>query len=467
MTASLHAWLPRRLVQTATAVAVAMPGLVVTTAAAAVAAPIEVRVPASVDTYVVQEQPNMSHGSETKLTAANWSDPWHTTTYLRFAVPAAPTGQRVTGVRLELTFQKLTLQPSTLELRTVSGTGWSESITYANRPAAGAVVATASIAAQGATSVSFDLTSVVNATSGEYSFAVTNPTSQSAGVFNSREYGANPPSVVLSYDSATPTLCGASFFWEGTESWPQALAREDSLFGGLDSVRFFHSGRPPAWPGPLDAGPRAFIVSFKGHPRDYVAGGASEEHMRQWFASAPRDRDIYWVYYHEPEQEIRDGQFTAAEYRAALKHLAELAGAAGNPRLFATEILMQWTVDPRSGRNWRDYYPGDGVLDVLGWDIYNDDAVAAKGQYTSPATLLEGIFAANDSVRLPTGIGELGSHIAAGDDGTRRAVWLQEMVNRLEAYGTLWVEYFDVAWTSGDYRLRDPDSASVWRTFCS
>lgn len=61
----------------------------------------------------------------------------------------------------------------------------------------------------------------------------------------------------------------------------------------------------------------------------------------------------------------------------------------------------------------------------------------------------------------------MGSHIAAGDDGTRRATWLREMNDYLAAHGSLWNLYFDLNWPTGDYRLRDPAGSTVWREFCS
>ncbi|ROT29264.1 DNRLRE domain-containing protein [Micromonospora sp. HM5-17] len=425
----------------------------------------EVTVPVEADTYVVREAPQTAYGSATKLAASNWSTPWHSEIYLRFPTPTPPPGQRIAAARLELTFQKLTQQPAALELRAVAGSGWSEAMTYATRPGTGAVLATAAVPAQGTPAVAFDVTSALPA-GGSVSFAVTNPTAQSAGVFHSREYGVDAPRLVVSYAPTGGTRCGASFARENGETWAAALAREDSLFNGLDAVRFFHGGLPPAWPGPLDVGNRPLVVSFKGNARDYAAG-THDAQLRQWFASAPRDRDIYWVYYHEPEDNIRDGEFTAAEYRAAWRRLAGLADEAGNPRLHATMVLMQWTLVPASGRNWRDYYPGDGVLDVLAWDVYNYDSTAAKGEYLTPASLLDPVVAANTSVGLPFGVAELGSHIAAGDDGTRRAAWIRAMNDYLVTHGSLWNLWFDHAWSTGDYRLRDPAGLAAWREFCS
>ncbi len=31
----------------------------------------------------------------------------------------------------------------------------------------------------------------------------------------------------------------------------------------------------------------------------------------------------------------------------------------------------------------------------------------------------------------------------------------------------LWVLWFDIDWSTGDYRLRDPAGVAAWRDFCS
>ncbi|MEV0425622.1 DNRLRE domain-containing protein [Micromonospora sp. NPDC050495] len=455
------------MLSAATLLSVAVPGAVAASGtstpagAGAPAGTTEVRIPVAADTYVVQEMPTIGYGSATKLAASNWSTPWHSEIYLRFPLPATPAGRRVVSARLELAFQKLTEQPAALRLHPVASTSWSESITYANRPAMGPAMTTVDLTGQGTTSVSFDVTDVVGQAAGARSFAVTNPSAESAAVVNSRERGTDVPTIVISY--VTTTLCGTSYARENGESWPEGLAREEALFGPLGAVRFFHGGPPPAWPGPLDVGSRALVVSFKGNARDYLAGRYDDQ-MRQWFAGAPRDRDVYWVYYHEPEDNIRDGEFTAADYRAAWRRLSALADEAGNPRLFATQVLMQWTVVPASGRDWRDYYPGDGVLDVLAWDIYNYDA--AKGRYLAPATLVDPAVAVNTTVGLPIAVAELGSHIATGDDGTARAVWVRAINQYLGQRGSRWNLWFDLSWPTGDYRLRDPAGVSAWRDFC-
>ncbi|MFC5821049.1 CBM96 family carbohydrate-binding protein [Nonomuraea harbinensis] len=415
------------------------------------------------DTYVVAEAPGNVYGTAAKLAASHWNTPWHSQAYLRFSVPAPPAGRSIASARLEMLYQKTEQQASVTELRSVADNSWTESMTYASRPAVGPVVATATLPAPGATAISFDVSATVRA-AGTYSFAMTNPTAQSATVVHSREAGDLGPRLIVSYTG--PTLCGASFAAETGETYQQALAREDSLFGGLEAVRVFYGGLPQPWPGKLDAGNRPMVISFKASPGAVVAG-THDAAMRTWFAAAPRDQDIYWSFYHEPEDNIRNGEFTAADYRQAWSRLAGLAREAANPRLRGTLILMGWTVDPASGRDWRDYYPGRAALDVLAWDVYNYDTTAAKGRYLAPATLLDATLAVNRAENLPHGVAELGSHIAAGDDGTGRAAWLADMTGYLNRHASVWALYFDLDWPTGDYRLRDPASRAAWSAFCS
>jgi len=424
------------------------------------------QVPASADTYVVAEQPATRYGTATKVAASNWST-WHSEAYLRFDLPAPPAGTRIAQVRLGLTFQRLDQQAARLDVYRVTG-AWSETTTYADRPSRGALVATATIPGQGTTGLSIDVSAAVPA-AGTYSFALVNPSSQSAAVFDSRERGASGPRLAVTYEATTGgPLCGASFTSEQPgETYQQAFHRLDTLYGGLDTVRVFYGGLPANWPGKLDAGNRPLIVSFKAAPRDILAG-AHDAYLRAWFRAAPTNREISWTYYHEPEDNIRDGEFTAPDYRAAWQRLARLADEAGNPRLRATLILMGWSLDPRSGRNWRDYYPGRDTIDVLGWDNYND--AAAKGRYASPAEVFGRLVEVSRAEGLPFGIAETGSAIIAGDDGTGRAAWLRDAVRYLTEAGALYIAYFDLDWRehSGvDYRLRDAPGAAAWREFCT
>ncbi|SFA91595.1 Glycosyl hydrolase family 26 [Amycolatopsis marina] len=268
--------------------------------------------------------------------------------------------------------------------------------------------------------------------------------------------------------AAAAPPCGASFLPETKgETYQQAFERVNDYYG-LESVRVFYSGLPRHWPGKVDAGKLPLSVSFKANPRE-VTAGKHDQHFRKWFAETPKDVDVHWTYYHEPEDNIEKGQFTAAEFRAAWKHLHGIAQQANNPRLRSSLILMSWTADPPSERNWKDYYPGSAYVDVLTWDAYNKIKGTTKN-YRSPEEILGNAVAVNKAAGKPLAIGELGSALASGDkDGSGRAAWLRETTEYLAQHGALWVQYFDVDYRPqghSDYRLRDKASKTAWHDFC-
>ncbi|MEU8798007.1 DNRLRE domain-containing protein [Spirillospora sp. NPDC048819] len=457
-------------------------------------------VPAAADTYVVREMPGEGFGDAGKITASLWPD-WHTEAYVAFDVPQGT--PRITRARVEFTFERPRNRPRQVELRTVTGS-WTETGTsWRNRPATGPVVATA---ATGDDKISFDVGSIVNGP-GRYAFAVINRNDSSAASLHSRETGHGGPRLVLSTrpgespaPSASPTrtpeasgsalpqpgpeptwraprpaappetppgdgktLCGISLNLKPGETFQQALGRLDGKYGGLETVRLFYRGVPPAWPGNPDTGSRPPIISFKLAPEEVLAG-EHDEAMTRWFATAPRDRDVYWVYYHEPEDNIAAGEFTAADYRAAWRHLRALADKAGNSRLHATLVLMSWDLDPLSKRDWRDYYPGRDVIQVLGWDTYN--LGWKKGRYDSPATMYDRVVAVSAKEKLPFGIAETGSYLVGDDKGDQRADWLRATNAYLKKHGALWVSYFDLDWETGDFRLLDAPSRNAWKELC-
>lgn len=242
-----------------------------------------------------------------------------------------------------------------------------------------------------------------------------------------------------------------------------ALVRADQTLGALQVVRVYYGGAPDPWPGKAPG--RNVVVSFKLPPQEVVAG-VHDAGMRAWFAAAPRDLDVDWVYQHEPEDDVSKTAFTAAEFRAAFAHLSTLAREVGNPRLQATLILQSYTLKPQSKRDWHEFYPGDAAVDIFGWDVYNRPN--AELPYASPEQLMDGPSGVSASVGKRFAIGELGSILAPGDDGSKRADWLRGVGAYVKAHNTVFVAYFDVDFLRGqggenDFRLRDPASLQAWR----
>ncbi|MFC0006693.1 glycoside hydrolase family 26 protein [Micromonospora siamensis] len=253
--------------------------------------------------------------------------------------------------------------------------------------------------------------------------------------------------------ASTPTVFGASVYQPSGQTFTQALANAVSRYGTLPVLRVFYPGAPGAWTdAKLNTPGRSTVVSFK-YDADTVLTGAADDYLRSWFAAAPRDRDIFWSYYHEPEDDIRDGAFTAAAYRAAWQRIAGLADQAGNSRLYATTIWMDWTLDPKSGRNWRDYYPGAAFVDVMAWDVYNFDVANSETMATHNANR-PGLEVARSEGK-PYAVAEIGV-----DDHANRPAMLREIARWMRGTADArFVTYFDATgWPQYDL---NGDTASI------
>ena len=256
---------------------------------------------------------------------------------------------------------------------------------------------------------------------------------------------------------ASGTLFGASVYDGGT-TWTKALANSNSRYGGMDVVRVFYPGLPSPWPGRAGEVGGPIVVSFKGTPAD-VNSGKYDGQLTQWFATAPRDRDIWWAYWHEPEDDVEAGHFTAAEWRTAYRRIAGMAAKADNPRLHNTVILMCWTVNPNSGRAFGDFFPGADVVETLGWDCYSHPSDPTT--YARPADMYARAIAVSAQRGVSFGIAETGSRLASGDDGTKRGSWLREVGRYLADQNASWVTYFDSI-VGGEFRLLDEPSRQAW-----
>lgn len=252
------------------------------------------------------------------------------------------------------------------------------------------------------------------------------------------------------------TKFGASVH-QGGQSWSAAVAAADQRYGNLDVVRVFYPGLPDNWPGRAGAVNRPVVVSFKAPPAQVLSGQYDAE-LLSWFRDAPRDRDIWWAYFHEPEDDVERGAMTAQQWRQAYRRIAGLAERANNPALHNTIILMCWTSRPGSGRSLDDFFPGRDVVETIGWDCYNK-----ADYYSDPVAMFSSAIAASRSLGVGFGIAELGSKLRAGQGGgADRAQWLRQIGRHLSDQGAEFVTYFDSI-VGGEFRLLDSASQQAWR----
>jgi hypothetical protein len=209
-------------------------------------------------------------------------------------------------------------------------------------------------------------------------------------------------------------------------------------------------------------GRRWLVTSLKLAPQD-VLSGAYDARLRAYFRALPRRAPIFWSYFHEPEDDIAGGSFTAAQYRDAFRHVAGIAAAQCRRNLYPTLILMGWTADPGSHRSWRDYYPGRRYVSVLGWDPYNG-AEGYAASYRTPRDIAGAVIRVSHHAGKPFGIAETGSVRIAGDaDGAGRAAWLRGLARYLRRKNAAFVTYFQST-NKGDFELRDRAGVRAWRS---
>ena len=273
----------------------------------------------------------------------------------------------------------------------------------------------------------------------------------------------SPTTTTAPASSGSPAF-GAAVWRYGTETWMQAVQREDTTLGAASVIRVYYTGLPSSWPGAAGAVNRSVVVSFKAPPAD-ILSGVDDTILRNWFATAPTGRTIWWSYYHEPEDNIAKGEFTAAQYRAAFAHIVDLSRVNTTADLRSTLILMNWTLDPASGRNWLDYYPGSAYVDVLGWDAYNIKAApwttsASQQSYQTPDTVYGRCVSVSKAAGKPFGFGEWGSTVISGDSGSGRAAWITASGRYFRAEGAAFAAYFDTP-NDGSFQLADAPSQTA------
>ena len=268
---------------------------------------------------------------------------------------------------------------------------------------------------------------------------------------------AAPPAGGTAAKGASP-MFGTTVFENPGESYRAAYQRVSGQYGKLDAVRMFFPKLPTSWTkiqANVDTTP--LVVSFRADPAGVISGRYDRE-LRQWFDDAPTGRTTWWSYWHEPEND----SVNTAQYRKAWAHIRNLADSAGNAQLRATLILMCWTLDSKSGRSWRNYYPGNDVIQVLAFDCYNTGR--KNGVYRDPAKMLAPVQAAAASVGKPWGIAELGSTVVKTDGGEQgRATWLRAFADQVQQRGGLFATYFD-SMVGFDYRLHDQPSRNAWKS---
>lgn len=216
-------------------------------------------------------------------------------------------------------------------------------------------------------------------------------------------------------------------------------------------VRTFFPGLPPA----KFAGSNAdhgvpVVLSFKAKPTD-ITRGAHDARLLSFFQSIPTNRQVWWSFYHEPEDNIEKGEFTPAQYRAAWNHLTKLLPKRST--LKPTLILMNWSLYT-TGRPVSQYLT-DGVK-VLAWDIYLSSA--------RPTVAAAYDRAINKSKSLGLGWGVAETSVTDTMTNVSRTQVVKDLVAKSRNHGADFVTWFETNKHDGDWRLSPYRSAAaLWK----
>lgn len=209
--------------------------------------------------------------------------------------------------------------------------------------------------------------------------------------------------------------------------------------------------------------------SFNLPPAD-VAAGRDDAKLRTFIASTPKN--IILTNYHEPEQEIAAGRFTAAQFRASIVRLASLVHAQntidGGTRRVSV-ILMYDTIYGFKGRNPMDYWPGrnpaTGVnyADLISFDTYalphaTNTAGVPRGftdglKWQTAKQLLDPSIAFATRIGSPWMVSEFG-YLEDVNNPSRKGQAITDFVNYARLHGAVAVEYWDAYGSRADWQLR-------------
>lgn len=263
-------------------------------------------------------------------------------------------------------------------------------------------------------------------------------------------------------------IWGSSFGAMPGETQAAAYTRVKNAFGNFQIARIYSAGAP-VWPSYIPVETVAQI-SFKYDPKD-VLNGSRDTEITNFFTKLATTKNIYWTYFHEPEDDIAKGAFSAEDYRNAFDYIIDLQKKLNKPNLVPTLCLMSYSLTPQSNRNWKDYLPGK--VAVVSWDGYYADA------YEEDVSKVFGpVREAMKTVDLPWAVAETGvnKRLKKGEvnidmDVEKRKRLLTALAKDLSTVKPLpvYVEYFDSAppqdapyssWRISD----DPTMVAAWKS---
>ena len=182
------------------------------------------------------------------------------------------------------------------------------------------------------------------------------------------------PAVALAPEAqaaTTPPLMGAAAI--DTTSFNNL----NSAAGPLRARRTYHGSVPSSFWSSLAstdaAAKRVSYWSFKPNPKTFTTDTAAQARLSKFLDTVPAGHKFVTFALHEPEDEIRRGDFTLAQWGATQNKVSSIVKSKRRPELrFGISLMGPWTFDSRSPYyryNWQGAMDFSR-LDVVGVDPY-------------------------------------------------------------------------------------------------
>ncbi|GGM60579.1 DNRLRE domain-containing protein [Dactylosporangium sucinum] len=365
------------------------------------------------DSYSSSSRPTYNFGSSDTLVAGRQGGDTMVT-YLKFTVADPGRNVKVKGAQVTLTRESRAF-PSALTLSRVADTAWTEkALSAKNDPKIGAVVSTVK-PANGATSVTFDVSPVVKG-AGTYTFAVTSTVANSPARFRSAEAATGQPALAVTVvrpaatqpvpskpaestppaggnctvDAKLVPSCGV--LWGAAAGGFSDVPRDEALktfeqkTGRTSTVYHTYHKGDELFPTKNEiamssdpANPRVLMLNWKvgyGTKWANVARGDQDARIDRLSAyiKANYTKKFFMVLHHEPENDVDPAAgsgMTAKDYAAMFRHTALRMKANGVTNAVFVVAYMNYE-KWNNASWWGDLYPGDDVVDWVGVDTYNN-----------------------------------------------------------------------------------------------
>lgn len=231
------------------------------------------------------------------------------------------------------------------------------------------------------------------------------------------------------------------------QTWPDAYREQVIELGATSVFYYFTPGSRPTWNANLASIPSDHDILISTKVDDPAA-------IQAFVDQVPRTRTglIYFHYWQEPE----DNFPTAADqatYRARAKAMAAIVKS--HPRMRFGVELMQWTLRPASGRDWKAWVIPE--MDFIGWSVYCDNHGDGDrtGDGKAAVDLVADAMAADGRVWGAFAWGcPLNPASTTSTGRALRARWLRDSADELKAKRALNGLWFNTPWNDVDYTLQ-------------